>query len=543
MLRRLLCIFFLTVGASSLRAIDTPVVVILANSDDPDSLKIARHYAQARSLPEDNIIALPLPLSEQISWTQYITTLHRPLVDELVKRSWIDAIPMDLEDDVGRRKLAVSHVHIRAMVVCRGVPLKIANDPVLGEKTAGDKALPGNFQTNAAAVDAELTLLAAGDLPINGFVPNPLFASTDPDALTRARIIPVGRLDGPTPGDAMALVDNALRAEREGLFGRAYIDIGGPFKQGNDWLTEVGERLAEIGFAPDIDTAKAIMPPSARFDAPVFYFGWYSGSIKGPMADPGFRFPAGAVALHIHSFSASTLRNGNGPWVPGLVARGVTLTCGNVNEPYLQFTHQPQRLINALIEGRPAGVAALESLTVLGWQAILVGDPLYQPFKVSFDAQWAQLDSLSPSQRAYLYLRKINLLDAAGSAIRANSQTWAALRKSPSLPIVMELARRQLATKDKRGARQTLAIIAGLPEWRERDAGLIAAGARLLVAAEEPDMAIKWYRRLLEDASLNRDVRISLLKEATDTARTGLDFVQSARWESELNTLTGKPGS
>lgn len=531
---RLFCLLSLFLCCAFARAADAPVVVVLANSDDPDSLAVARHYVKARALPEENIIALPLPLTEQITWREFVVTLHRPLQAELVKRGWIDAIAMDLEDDVGRRKLAVSNLHVAALVICRGVPLRIAHDAELAEKTAKSPVVPSAMQTNAASVDSELALLAAVDVPINGFVPNPLFANTDPDGPAKARIIPVGRLDGPTAADARALVDRAIRAEREGLVGRAYVDIGGPHAQGDNWLRETADELTKLGFAPDVDTAKTTFAASARFDAPVFYFGWYDRSISGPLKDPAFRFPVGAVAMHIHSFSATTLRNGNGPWVPSLVARGVTLTVGNVNEPFLQFTHQPQRLLRALAAGRPAGEAALESLNALSWQAILIGDPLYRPFTVSFDDQWRRLDETEAAQASYLYLRKINLLDAEGFALKAKSQAWAALRKSPSLPVVLDLARRQLETRDRRGTRQTLAIISGLPNWRTQDVGLIASGARLLVEAEEAAEAVAWYKRLLDDKKLGQPVRVALLAEAQAAARAALDFTQAGRWEAEL---------
>lgn len=516
-------------------AVAAPAVAILANSDDPDSLTVARHYAEARDLPRDNIIALPMPLTEEISWGEFVLTIHRPLQDELVRRKWIDAIPMDLEDEAGRRKLAVNDVPLAALVVCRGVPLKIANDKALGERTAATTGAPQQFQTNAAAVDSELALIALPDLPINGFVPNPVYAKPEPGAAARARVIPVGRLDGPTVEQACALVDNAIKAEREGLFGRAYVDIGGPHAQGDNWLRECVAELTKVGFAPQIDTARSTLAAGDRFDAPVFYFGWYTGSVNGPMRDPKFRFPAGAVALHIHSFSASNMRNGNGPWAPAMVARGVTLTVGNVYEPYLQFTHQPQRLFAALAAGLPAGEAALSSVNALSWQALLVGDPLYRPFKVSLDEQWARVDSLPASQASYLYLRKINQLEADGLGIKARSQAFAALRRSPSVPVVLELARLQIAADDKLAAQRTLAIIGGLRVWNPGDAPLIASAARLMADAGDAAEGVKWFKRLLDDKNIPQSMRRRLLVFARDTARTAMDFVQAGRWEEELN--------
>src|SRR5690606_24257386 len=36
-------------------------VVVLANADDDESLRIAGYYAKRRGIPEENIIALPMP--------------------------------------------------------------------------------------------------------------------------------------------------------------------------------------------------------------------------------------------------------------------------------------------------------------------------------------------------------------------------------------------------------------------------------------------------------------------------------------------------
>ena len=62
-------------------------VVVLANSDHPDSLRIARHYAEVRNVPEANVIALRLPLAESISWREFVVTLWEPLRDELVRKT------------------------------------------------------------------------------------------------------------------------------------------------------------------------------------------------------------------------------------------------------------------------------------------------------------------------------------------------------------------------------------------------------------------------------------------------------------------------
>src|SRR5690606_10217310 len=105
------------------------------------------------------------------------------------------------------------------------------------------------------------------------------------------------------------------------------------------------------------------------------------GSMNGPFRRKDFKFPPGAVALHIHSFSATTLQSDKKAWVGPLVSRGVTATVGNVYEPYLQFTHNPILFFRGLASGLTLAEAAYISLPAVSWQTITVGDPLYRPFK------------------------------------------------------------------------------------------------------------------------------------------------------------------
>jgi uncharacterized protein (TIGR03790 family) len=288
-------------------------VVIVANSAAPDSVAIAQHYAKVRGVPMANVIALPMPDAETITWPEFVATLWQPLEDELVRRGWIDAIAMDLFDDVGRRKYAIAGHRIAALVVCRGVPLRIAHDQALF-KDARPLTDHVEFRTNEGAVDSELSLLAQTDYPINACVPNPLFRNPVPTVDDLSRVVKVSRLDGPTAADALGLVDLAVEAERTGLLGRAYVDLAGPHETGDRWLTAAAAQLGDLGFDLSVGRGPQTLPENARFDAPVLYFGWYASDLNGPFTLPGFRFPPGAVAVHIHSYSARTLRSATEAW-------------------------------------------------------------------------------------------------------------------------------------------------------------------------------------------------------------------------------------
>ena len=53
-------------------------VVILANSREADSVRLARYYAERRAVPPANIVALPMSPDETIEWAQFVDEIHRP---------------------------------------------------------------------------------------------------------------------------------------------------------------------------------------------------------------------------------------------------------------------------------------------------------------------------------------------------------------------------------------------------------------------------------------------------------------------------------
>jgi uncharacterized protein (TIGR03790 family) len=517
-----------------------PRVLVLANADDPESLEVARHYVERRGLGERAIVALPMPLTEEITWPEFIRAIWNPLLNEAIDRGAIDAIAMRLTDELGRTKIAAAGHRLDALVVCRGVPLRVAHDPALFDERSNPLAANPVLRTNEGAVDSELTLLAQNGAPIAALVPNPVHAAGAAPSLDDPlrQIIPVGRLDGPTAADAKALVDRALEAERHGLWGRAYVDIGGPHRQGDEWLEGCVPELTALGFETDVDRERDTLGAHARFDAPVLYFGWYAGGINGPFAAPGFRFPPGAIALHIHSFSATTLRSSARGWTGPLVARGVTATVGNVAEPYLQFTHQPHLLLRALMRGEPLGVAALRSVNALSWKAILVGDPLYRPFAVAADAQWERRADLPTEAEPYARIRRMRMLAAAGRGEEALALGAAGMRQNPSLPLALTLAGMQLSAGDAVSARRTLGVFAVMPRWRPADRPLVVAAAQALQAAGAAPEGVKLIERLLGEADLEATFRVATLKQGAALARAANDFTRAGRWDAEHQRMT-----
>jgi uncharacterized protein (TIGR03790 family) len=517
-------------------------VVILANSREPASVDLAEFYAEKRGVPRANIIALPLPEAESITWREFIDQVYQPLQDELYRRGWLEGTATSLLDRFGRRRYAPTGNRISYLVVCRGVPLRIYNDPTLiGEKPT-PRLLP-IFRKNEGAVDAEFSLLGMGDYEITAFVPNPLFNLQGPALPEADMVVKVSRLDGPTWDSARHLVTSALEAERTGLLGRAYVDLGGPNKEGDVWFETADKQLRQAGFDGDTDRTGATFGTEARFDAPVLYFGWYAGGLNGPFATEGFAFPAGAVVLHLHSYSAQTLRSETQNWCGPLVARGVTATVGNVFEPYLGYTHRPDLLLRALLQGRTFGDAVYYALPALSWQAVAIGDPLYRPFKVSLEQQEQNAGGLPVALAPYAVLRRANLLKLQGRKAEALALLQAGQRHQPGLVFGLAVARMALDNEDPKAAVAALEPLARMKQFSPAEWPLARQAAGLLAAHDARPPALAIYSVLANMKAPSPDALKALLGEARAVADVAGNLALSLEFARRLADLAPPPAA
>jgi uncharacterized protein (TIGR03790 family) len=433
--------------------------------------------------------------------------------------------------------VACNDQHLAYLVVCRGTPLRIDHDPTqLSDDLA--KKIPAQSRTNQGAVDSELSLLAWGNYEVNGFIHNPLFAGEDSRAPNARLVLKVARLDGPTFADARGLVTSALAAERDGLLGRYYVDLRGPHPDGDRWLESAQQQLEGLGFEGDVDRTFGTFGPAARFDAPVLYFGWYAENLDGPFAREGFRFPPGAIAEHIHSYSAHTLRSAAEGWCGPLVARGVTATVGNVFEPYLQYVHRPDLLLQALARGDTLGDAAYFALPVLSWQAVLIGDPLYRPFKVSVAEQGKRLAALPPGLAPYVVTREARLLFREGKGDEADAVLRAGRQEFPGLILPLSAARLALERNDPTAAVAALEFLRAQPQFRPEDWPLAREGAALLAHNGAADAALNVYAILARTRAPTREAQRALLTDARAVAEASGDTAREKDFDRMIEELS-----
>jgi len=266
------------------------------------------------------------------------------------------------------------------------VPVKISRDPNLSEPVADKTRI--ELRRNEAAVDSELTALPLllQNLALTGPARNPVYAVTNGAQVHPTNgVLIVARLDGPSVEIARGLVDKAIEAETNGLWGRAYFDLRGltntNYKLGDDWIRGAAEMIRRLGFETSVDDRPETFSAAFPMSQIAFYAGWYDGQFSGPFTRPKVEFMPGAVAYHLHSFSAYVLRTPDQYWVGPLLARGVTATLGYVEEPYLEGTANVAALFADFTAlGFSFGEAACAAQQSISWQTTVVGDPLYRPF-------------------------------------------------------------------------------------------------------------------------------------------------------------------
>jgi uncharacterized protein (TIGR03790 family) len=248
-----------------------------------------------------------------------------------------------------------------------------------------------NHQT-IAAVDSELTLIIAGPYQKTGWLPNPWnigFNRLPFIRGVRARTVMVGRLDGPTPAIARRLVDDAVAVEKTGLNGVFYIDArgltGDPKAGSYAWFDQHLLRLYDLvkkysDMKVVLDKKPALFPPGSCPNA-ALYCGWYAAGNYVP----AFKWQKGAVGYHVASYEATSLKKPDGKvWCKRMLEEGVAATLGPVTEPYLTSFPLPDQFFPILMTGKLTLIEVyFLSVPQVSWMQILIGDPLYCPFKTN----------------------------------------------------------------------------------------------------------------------------------------------------------------
>jgi uncharacterized protein (TIGR03790 family) len=365
-------------------------VAILYNSAVPESRQLAEIYRAARSIPAANLIGLEMPGVPDISRVDYDKSILLPLRAEFDRRGW-----WKRSRDANGLTVPVRN-RIRVLVTLRGVPLRILPTPpppAPPVKPGAPAPPPASPITghNEAAVDSELALFGVEGVPMDGTLQNKFYQSeksiSDADC---PFLVLTARIDAPTYATCQRMILDAVAAEKTGLWGMAYVDIANKIAMGDQWLETIVQANVKAGIPTVVDRFNDTLPKNYPMNDAALYYGWYDWSVSGPFLNPRFRFRKGAIAIHIHSFSAEQLTKPDKNWSGPLLEKGAAVTIGNVFEPYLQLTANLGILHQRLLAGHSWVDACWMSMPVSSWQCVVLGDPLYQPFK-HYDASGERL--------------------------------------------------------------------------------------------------------------------------------------------------------
>ncbi|MDQ6861980.1 MAG: TIGR03790 family protein [Verrucomicrobiota bacterium] len=389
---RIACLVLALVAGARADEPLAPYTVVVFNKSIPESEELARFYAQKRGIARDHLVGITCSHDEEISRTDYDRTIAEPLRQVFRERKWWTM------REGGNDPAEVIGNTIKFVALIKGMPLKIKP----AEGYPGDQPQGAPLGTrNDASVDSEVAVLGRVSPVISGIVGNPFFQSYRAaiEGIDPAMML-VCRLDAPNAATVRRMITDAIETEKTGLWGRAYVDgahnTSGGLALGDDWLRDIVQQLHKTGIPVVYDDAPPIFPDGYPMSDCALYYGWYAGGVAGPFTQPDFKFLPGAIAVHIHSFSASTLRDPNANWVGPLLSKGAAASLGNVYEPYLQLTTNLSIFNDRLLHGFTFAESAYMGTQALSWMGVMVGDPLYRPF--GFALQFEAKGSKTPSE-------------------------------------------------------------------------------------------------------------------------------------------------
>jgi uncharacterized protein (TIGR03790 family) len=387
-------------------------LLIVANSAVPESVELARYYMMKRNVPSGNLLLVNTSDREQI---------HRPDYDEQIA----DPVKKFLMKEDPEGKL------FKCIVLMYGMPLRVSPPSlttiesqrlqelraVLKEtehKSPGGKERQGVVKEVedkiaelkrdirylvksdwGAAVDSELALVRENTYNLEGWLPNRYFLGFRGKNTKNMpqRVMLVSRLDGPDPAIVRRIIDDSVQVETLGLTGKAYFDARwsekalkakgekqSAYEMYDQAIHNTARILRERGKIPVVlNDQSSLFGPGEAPDA-ALYCGWYS---LGKYVD-AFTWAKGAVGFHVASAECESLKKTERAlWCKTMLEKGVAATIGPVAEPYLQSFPVPEVFFGCLVDGRMT-LAECYGLANpwWSWQQVLIGDPLYRPFRI-----------------------------------------------------------------------------------------------------------------------------------------------------------------
>ena len=298
-------------------------VLVVYNKSVRDSLEVAEHYIARRGIPNANLCALRPPDVRALDWSSFDESVKVPLRKCLER--------------AGRDKILYIVFTYQTPWRLGGAP----NGPYALDQFVADIWDEAYPPRGDPAFGRPHPYFAAAQS--QGNVNSPFVSFADYRSSPSARTIySVWRLDGANAQLAKGLVDKAVGAEASGLRGQACFDRNkGEISNVEDWgygsgdwdLHMAADFAREAGFAvtEDSHAEEFGTPPAPVCHEAALYSGWY----RLDHYNDAFTWNTGAIGFHLDSEGVYDPRGGTN-WSANAIIKGIAVTSGAVEEPYLE---------------------------------------------------------------------------------------------------------------------------------------------------------------------------------------------------------------
>lgn len=366
-------------------------VLLVHNANSPMSRSIANDYADKRGIT--NVLAVTCIDSsestdnETIPLADYTKQIEKPIQDYLA-----------------------DHPGINFIVLTKGVPIRISQADT-GERPDDSPAgtpLNTSLDSHLAAMDykdipgaVNLSITGSGATGIGWL--NRYWNSHEPFSHAKFGGYLVTRLDGYTEDDAKALVRRALEAEQGLTDGEILLDTQPIFTMGDkqkepapivgtvipsEWnwgsynadMVNAHDLLKKRGIKDELDLTATFVGNRSHL---LGYFSFGSNDAKfSNDAYQSLTFAPGSISDTAVSTSARTFlpTEGGQSLLVDLIAHGLTCGKGYTDEPLLQAMASPSILMDHYTSGYTMAESFYAASRFVGWQDIVVGDPLCCPY-------------------------------------------------------------------------------------------------------------------------------------------------------------------
>ncbi|MGO9204493.1 MAG: TIGR03790 family protein [Limisphaerales bacterium] len=355
-------------------------VLIVFNADSPVSRAVAGDYAAKRHVR--NLLSVRCQDSALSAKNETMTPA---------------AYTQAIEDPV--RAYLAAHAGIDFIVLTKGIPIRVKSSAAFPSVDSSLAALDYTHQPGAVRISIN------GDGAMGYAFSNRYWNASEPFSHLRFGGYLVTRLDGYTEADAKALVSRALAAERGLTNGRVLLDVQpsfglgdkagqpapitvtaiskeSPWSEFNADMRGAHDLLVKRGIPDELDLSETFVGGRSNL---LGYFSWGSNDARfSSGAYQTLFFAPGSLSDTAVSTSARTFlpTTGGQTLLVDLIAHGLTCGKGYVDEPLLQAVASPTIALDRYTAGYTMAESFYAASHFVGWEDVVVGDPLCCPFLV-----------------------------------------------------------------------------------------------------------------------------------------------------------------